>query len=66
MATASVTGIVAQMLEREPGLNPNQVKDRLPTTARPVPPANPNVSGQGVVDAFAGSYAGTTDEAIRA
>jgi serine protease AprX len=63
MATALMTGVVAQLLQREPGLNPNQVKQRLLTTARGVTPSDPNVAGKGVIDAYAASHSDSMDEA---
>jgi serine protease AprX len=53
MSTATVTGIVAQMLERDPGLTPDQVKMRLTSTARPIAEADPMRAGAGLVDAHA-------------
>ncbi|MFN2589033.1 MAG: S8 family serine peptidase [Actinomycetota bacterium] len=53
MATATVTGIVAQMLDHEPRLTPDQVKLRLTSTARPIAEADPLRAGAGIVDAFA-------------
>src|SRR5204862_6469903 len=63
MATATTTGIVAQLLQREPGLDPNQVKQRFLTTARAVSPTDPNTAGRGVVDAYAASHSTTMGEA---
>jgi serine protease AprX len=53
MSTASVTGIVAQMLQRHPTITPDQVKYRLLETARTIADTNPNLAGQGLVDAYA-------------
>jgi len=57
-ATAVVSGIVALMLERQPGLTPDQVKCRLMSTARPAVDSSGNLAysvfqqGAGLVDAF--------------
>ncbi|HEV2756096.1 MAG TPA: S8 family peptidase [Actinomycetota bacterium] len=53
MATATVTGIVAQMLDHQPQLTPDQVKHRLTSTARPIADADPTGTGAGIVDALA-------------
>lgn len=63
MSTATVSGVVAQMLQREPGLNPNQVKYRLAETARQITPTDANSAGRGLIDAHAASHLGTTAEA---
>ncbi|HEY7874607.1 MAG TPA: S8 family peptidase [Actinomycetota bacterium] len=63
MATATVSGIVAQILQRNPGLTPDQVKYRLTSTARPIAEGTPIASGNGIVDAFAAATATTTDAA---
>jgi serine protease AprX len=56
MSAASVSGVVAQILQREPGLNPNQVKYRLAQTARQIAPADQNAAGRGLIDAHAASH----------
>jgi serine protease AprX len=53
MATATVSGIVAQILEDEPGLTPDQVKARLADTARRIAETDRMSAGAGLVDAFA-------------
>jgi serine protease AprX len=53
MATATVTGIVAQMLDHQPHLTPDQVKHRLTSTARPIAERDPAQAGAGLVDALA-------------
>ncbi|MDQ3952451.1 MAG: S8 family peptidase [Actinomycetota bacterium] len=53
MATATVSGIVAQLLQDEPGLTPDQVKHRLTSTARAIDEADPLRAGAGLVDAYA-------------
>ena len=52
MSTATVAGVVAQMLQADPSLTPDQVKFRLTDTARPIVDTDPNVAGHGVVDAY--------------
>jgi serine protease AprX len=63
MSTASVTGMVAQILQANPGLNPNQVKARLMGTARPISETNPHNAGSGLVDAYAATKSASTAEA---
>jgi serine protease AprX len=58
MATATVTGIVAQMLDGEPELTPDQVKFRLMSTARPIADRAGLVAGAGLVDAQAAATSG--------
>ena len=53
MAAATVSGIVAQMLQANPSLSPDQVKNRLMTTARRIADTDPYAAGKGLVDAYA-------------
>jgi serine protease AprX len=53
MAAPVVTGVVALMLERNPGLSPAQVKARLKSTAAPVAYGSPETTGSGLVSAVA-------------
>jgi len=53
MAAPVVTGIVALMLERNPGLSPAQVKARLKNTATPLTFGSPDTTGSGLVSAVA-------------
>ncbi len=53
MAAPVVTGVVALMLERNPGLTPAQVKHRLKTTATPLAYGTPTSTGSGLVNAVA-------------
>lgn len=53
MATATVSGIVAQLLQDEPGLTPDQVKARLTSTARGIAETDLMRVGAGLVDAYA-------------
>ena len=63
MSTATVSGVVAQMLQRNPSLTPDQVKARLMGTARPIAELNPSAAGQGVVDAYAAATSTSTASA---
>jgi serine protease AprX len=62
-ATAVVSGVAALVLSRHPLLNPNQVKQRLVSSART--PANlvGAAAGRGVVDAFGASMSSDLTEA---
>jgi serine protease AprX len=62
-STAVTSGAAALLLEREPGLTPNQVKARLLGSAGTGPAGNPNIDGQGSLDAYAAAHAGTYDSA---
>lgn len=53
MATATVTGVVAQLLQDEPALTPDQVKHRLTSTARDIADRDTLSTGAGLVDAYA-------------
>jgi serine protease AprX len=63
MSTALVSGIVAQMLQEEPNLNPNQVKHRLMSTATPIEDDDPLSSGAGSVNALAAVTSDSMEEA---
>jgi serine protease AprX len=53
-AAAATSGVVALMLNRHPGLQPNQVKYALMQTARSLPAgSDPSIVGAGLVDADA-------------
>jgi serine protease AprX len=62
-STAVASGSVALLLQREPGLTPDQVKARLLSTAVPGPVGNPNVDGRGSLDTYAAAHAGTFEAA---
>jgi len=62
-SAAVVSGAAALLLDKEPDLTPNQVKDRLTSTAAAGPVGEPNVDGAGSLDAFAAATAGTFTEA---
>lgn len=51
MATPICSGVVAQMLQRDSSLKPDQVKKRLIASAKPLPDLDKNVQGAGVIDA---------------
>jgi serine protease AprX len=53
MAAPVVTGVVALMLEHDPGLSPAQVKHRLTTTATALPFGSLETTGSGLVNAIA-------------
>ena len=63
MATASVSGAVAQMLSENPSLTPDQVKFRLTETAREIDESDPNTVGHGLIDAYAAATITTQGEA---
>ncbi len=49
----------ALLLDREPALDPDQVKHRLLSSATPGPAGDPNVDGHGSLDTYAAAHAGT-------
>jgi serine protease AprX len=57
MATATVSGVAAQMLQHNPALTPDQVKARLTSTARPIATTDPSAAGEGLIDAYAAATA---------
>ena len=60
MSTGVASGVVALMLERTPGLTPDQVKKILTTTTQPFgTAAMPQGAGSGLVDANAATFSGT-------
>ena len=62
-STAVTSGAAALILDHEPGLSPDQVKARLLGSAGDGPVGDPNVDGQGSLDAYAAAHAGTYDSA---
>lgn len=62
-STAVASGSVALILEREPGLSPDQVKARVLGTADTGPAGNPNIDGAGSLDVYAAAHAGTYESA---
>jgi serine protease AprX len=70
MATAVVSGAVALLLQRQPGLAPDQVKAILTGTAAPFgqtsgTPTNAAQIGSGLVDAYAAAASGSRGSANR-
>ena len=63
MSTATVTGIVAQMLQAKPALVPDQIKYRLMETARSIATTDKYAAGSGLVDAYASTVSTTTAKA---
>ncbi len=63
MSTATVSGVVAQILQRTPGLNPNQVKFRLMKTARTIAETDPQKAGAGLIDSYAAVTSSLTGSA---
>jgi serine protease AprX len=63
MSTAVTSGVVALILDRRPGLDPDQVKYRLKESARRIVDRDPNVAGKGSIDAYAAATARTTARA---
>lgn len=62
-STAVTSGAAALLLEREPGLTPDQVKARLLGSAGTGPAGDANIDGHGSLDAHAAAHAGTFDSA---
>jgi len=62
-STAVTSGTAALLLEREPGLTPDQIKARLLGSAGDGPAGDPNIDGAGALDAYAAAHAGTYDSA---
>ena len=52
MATATVSGAVAQMLTADPTLTPDEVKFRLTETAREIDESDVHKVGAGIIDAY--------------
>lgn len=52
MSTATVSGVVAQILEANSSLNPDQVKHRLMSTAREIADSDRYAVGKGLIDAY--------------
>ena len=60
MATATVAGAVAQILQHNPRLTPDQIKYRLMDTARPIATTDPNLAGEGLIDSYAAATSPST------
>lgn len=63
MSAATVTGVVAQILQANPALSPDQVKSRLTTTARRIAVTDKYAAGAGVIDAYAATRSTSTARA---
>ena len=63
MSTATVSGVVAQILQAKPGLSPDQVKYRLMSTARPIATTDQTAVGAGLIDAFGAATSTTSKRA---
>ena len=63
MSAASVTGVVAQILQKNPNLVPDQVKARLMNTARRIATTDQYAAGKGLVDAYAAAMSTSTAKA---
>jgi serine protease AprX len=63
MSAATVTGVVAQIMQVNPSLNPNQVKYRLMNTTRQIVDRDQYAAGKGLVDAYAAARSTSTQEA---
>jgi len=62
-STGIVSGAAALVLARSPWLTPNQVKQRLVTSARQIPGGQTPATGTGVVDAWSASMSTSTGSA---
>jgi serine protease AprX len=58
MATAVISGLVAQMLSAQPLASPDRIKYELMSTARHAPSTDPNLAGQGTADGYGAIFAG--------
>jgi serine protease AprX len=63
MAAATVTGVVAQMLEASPAAVPDVVKNRLLTTTTRIADTDKYASGRGLVNAYAAATSTSTTKA---
>ncbi len=61
MSTATVSGIVALMLQADPSLTPDAVKCKLLNNARSIADTDRLLAGAGLVDAFAAVHGECTD-----
>jgi serine protease AprX len=62
-ASGVTSGAAALVLSRDPSLNPDQVKHRLVSTARPGPVTDPQRVGKGWLDAYAATMSDDRTEA---
>ena len=63
MSAATVTGVVAQILQANPRLVPDQVKNRLTSTARRIAISDRYAAGAGIVDSYAAARSTSTAKA---
>lgn len=63
MSTATVSGVVAQILQANPSLDPDQVKHRLTSTARETADLEPMNVGHGIIDAYEAAISDSTERA---
>ena len=63
MSAATATGIVAQILQANPGLSPDQVKHRFTSTAKKIMTTDKYAAGAGIVDAYAAARSTSTEKA---
>lgn len=63
MSAAVVTGVVAQILQANPSLSPDQVKYRLMSTARQIATTDKYAVGKGEIDAYAATRSTSTASA---
>ena len=63
MSAAVVTGVVAQIVQANPKLSPDQVKYRLMSTARRIATTDKYAAGKGEIDAYAATRSTSTAKA---
>lgn len=63
MAAGVVSGAIALLLQKEPTLNPDQVKYRLLSTAKPFATGESCAAGAGYLDLYAATHTATTASA---
>jgi serine protease AprX len=60
MSAATVTGVVAQMIQAQPSVVPDRIKYRLMDTARPILTTDKYAVGRGLVDGYAAAKSTST------
>ena len=63
MSAAVVTGIVAQIIQANPSLSPDQIKNRVMSTAKAIRTTDKYAVGKGEVDAYAATRSTSTAKA---